>query len=215
MLIQYQQQPQTIFSVLYHPPGLSKKLKNDTISHIKSTAAKHFKKHPSAERFICGDFNHLDSKLLTTLIPVQQKVNFPTRNNARLDLVFIDTQEYIDNGCREKPPALENDHLAIEVPSTYRHNPAQYTSKHKPLITPASIIKLSIELSTLDWFALYGSNSADEKAEILHQSINTLFSKHCPSRSIRVHCEKPVIIYTSDWEAISCQGMPIINAVPL
>jgi hypothetical protein len=87
--------PLVIFAVIYHPLCLPKLSKDGTADHIISTVSKLLHKHSSAKLFICGDFNDLDTESITNIIPVQQIVEFPTRYDSCLDLIFTDIAEYV------------------------------------------------------------------------------------------------------------------------
>ena len=135
------------FSLIYHPPGLKKSLKDNTIEHIITTTSKHLKSYPDTKLFICGDFNDLDTTDITTLLPVSQIVDFPTRADAKLDMIFTDLDEYVSSGCVQLPPILCNDHCAIVVPSSLRVKLPNYVTIEKRGIPPENKIKISEELS--------------------------------------------------------------------
>ena len=186
LLLQQPNQPPIIFANVYHPPGLSKSQKDTTVNHIVSTSSKCLSKHPSAKLFICGDFNDLDTAMLTTLFPVQQIVDFNTRGDSKLDLVFTNIYEYIDMGCVCRPPILTNDHCAIEIPSTSRSSPSKYITVQKRTVTPTAKVAISQELSSHNWSSFYEEKSIDAKVEILQNSLSRLFDKHCPVKTAMV-----------------------------
>lgn len=193
MLMQQERQPPIIFVILYHPPGLPVKSKEQTIEHIISNISKHLKKYPTAKIFITGDFNDLDTEPITNILPVEQIVNFPTRGDNKLDLIFTDIPEYIKSGCNSLPPILTNDHVAIHVSSTNRIHTPKYRTIKKRIVTPASKVAVTAELCSHNWENLYAARTADEKVYILHNDINSILDKHCPYRSVRVPQGKPVI----------------------
>ena len=94
LLLHQPNQPPLIFAIIYHPPGLAKKYCEETIEHIITTVAKLLQKHRNAKLFISGDFNDLEVSPLLLLLPVEQLVNFSTRGERKLDLVFTDVAEY-------------------------------------------------------------------------------------------------------------------------
>ena len=59
LLVKLPEQPPIIVANIYHPPGLCKARKDETVNHIISTAAKYIKKYPSAKMLLTGDFNDL------------------------------------------------------------------------------------------------------------------------------------------------------------
>ena len=76
-----------IYSVIYHPPGLTKDYKNNTTEHIISTASKLLQSYPNAKLVITGDFNDLDTTQISAKLPLREIVNFSTRGDAKLDLI--------------------------------------------------------------------------------------------------------------------------------
>ena len=102
-----------IYSVIYQPPGLTKDHKNNTTEHIISTASKHLQSYPKAKFVITGDFNDLNTTQVSTLLPLHHIVNFPTRGDAKLDLIYTDVDEYVTSGCLQLAPILTNDHTAL------------------------------------------------------------------------------------------------------
>ena len=138
-LLQQESQIPVIYANIYHPPGLPKKSKEQTINHIISNVSKLLQKYPSSKLFLTGDFNDLDTTNITNVLPLDQIVDFPTRGeNCLLDKIFTDIPEYIKSGCRSLPPILTNDHLAIDVPSVNRIPSPKYTTVKKRNITPAT-----------------------------------------------------------------------------
>ena len=182
-----------IYANIYHPPGLAKNIKDDTINHIISTVSKQLKSHPDAKLFICGDLNDLDINQITAMLPVQQIVNFTTRGDATLDVILTDIQEHIESGCKKLPPIQNNDHCAIEVPSSTRIKLPKYVTINKREITPTNKIALTAELQATDWRSVYNCKSVHSKVEIFHKKVQTLFDKHCPVRRVRVPRERPVL----------------------
>lgn len=191
--LKHQDQPPIIYGVLYHPPGLKKQQKDDTINYIIKTIATLQTKYTSAKFLLCGDFNDLDTTEITNLLPLEQLVDFPTRENRMLDLIFTNVQEYIDVGCTQKPPILNNDHCAVSLPPTKRIIKPKYTTIQKHMVTPEAKIAITQELSTYSWDYIYQATSVDEKVELLQTSMQELYDKHCPTRSVRVPTDKPVI----------------------
>ena len=125
LLVKLPEQSPIIVANIYHPPGLCKARKDETVNHIISTAAKYIKKYPSAKMLLTGDFNDLNTSSLTSLLPLHQIVDFATCGNSKLDLVFTDIQEYETSRCICLPPILNNDHCAIEIPPASALRPSK------------------------------------------------------------------------------------------
>ena len=192
-LLQQPNQPPIIFGSIYSPPGLLKRQSDATIDHILSTLAKYTKSHKSAKIFLSGDFNDLNTAEITNLYPLEQIVNFPTRDNNTLDLVFTDIDEYQAGGCKQEPPILTNDHCSIAITSTVRSSRPKYQTIKKRIITPTAKIALTEELLSIPWRNIQDMNNIDQMVEFLHSTINTLYDKHCPEKNVRVPVGKPYI----------------------
>ena len=181
-----------ILCLLYHPPNLLKTQKNSTIDHLLSTASKLLAKHTSSKFIICGDFNDLDTSPLTMVLPLHQLVDFPTRGNHTLDRIFTDCEEYL-NGCEKQPAILHNDHCSISLtPHGYRKC-STYRSVLKHDITPSAKIKISEELSNVNWSFISSEDCIDKKVELFQSFMTNVFDKHCPVRTVRVTIGKPCL----------------------
>jgi hypothetical protein len=177
--------PPIVYAVIYHPPNLAKQQKADTTTHIDTTMASILCKHHSAKFFISGDFNDLQTTEITTLFPVKQMVNFATRGDNMLDLVFTDVCEYQRTGCMREPPILTNDHVAISIPHATRINKVCTTIK-KRMVSPAAKVRISSCINSIDWTAVINNPSIDKKADILQSTMSALLDRHCPVKKVRV-----------------------------
>ena len=182
-----------IFCTAYIPPALPKKKSDDTLEHDISTLAKSVKQHKSAKIFLCGDFNDFDTSEMTNLFPLEQIVTFPTREDRKLDLIFMDIEEYIATACIKEPPILTNDHCAITMPSTNRIPKPKYQAVIKRMITPQSKIAITQELAGTNWACIYKENNVNKKAELFHTKICDIYDKHCLERKVRAPVGKPII----------------------
>lgn len=68
-----------IYACIYHPPGLKKSACDETVDYIISTVSSLSSRFPSAQFVIHGDFNDLDVKPITDMLPLKQIVSFPTQ----------------------------------------------------------------------------------------------------------------------------------------
>jgi hypothetical protein len=184
--------PPVIYGNIYHPPNLLKKQRDETINHIITTMSKYLNKHKSAKFCLCGDFNDLETGAITTLFPITQLVDFPTRGENILDKIFTDVDEYINIGYNRQPAILLNDHCALSIEPTSRKQQPRYHTVKKHMVTPKSKIALTEELSGVSWQELHDHSSVDDKVELFQNTINALYDKHCPMRYIRVPSGSPV-----------------------
>lgn len=124
--------PPVIYGNIYHPPNLLKRQRDETINHIITTMSKYLNKHKSAKFCLCGDFNDLETGAITTLIPITQLVDFPTRGENILDKIFTDVDEYINIGCNRQPAILLNDHCALSIgPTSRKQQPRYHTIRER------------------------------------------------------------------------------------
>ena len=192
-VLQQQNQLPVIYGNIYHPPGLPKKQHEETINHIVSTLSKSLRKHRSAKLVLCGDFNDLDTTPITAMFPVYQIVDFNTRENSRLDLVFTDIAELINHGCKRGPPIQTNDHCSISLPAINASQRPKYQTVQKRLITPSTKIALSQDLASMTWDAIFQEDDVEKQVEMFHSTITKVFDKHCPVQTARVPVGKPCI----------------------
>ena len=142
---------------------------------------------------MCGDFNDLETTEITTLLPLEQIINFATRGEITLDKIFTYVQEYIDCGCISEPPILNNDHCAVALPPVQRIRRPKHITVKKHLVTPKSKLAISEELNSYDWDFIHAEPNVDKKVELLQHSMSELFNKNCPIRHVRKPIDKPVV----------------------
>ena len=171
-LIKLPDQHPIIFGILYSPPNLLKNQSEVTIEHILSSIAKYTSKHKTAKILLCGDFNNL---------------------NTSEHLILTDIEEYKSAGCVKEAPILTNDHCAIAIPSANCIPKPKYHPIKKRIITQSAKIALTQELSSITWNEMYKLESADEKVNYPHSTVNKIYDKHCPIKNIRAPVNKPYI----------------------
>lgn len=109
-------QPTIVYASAYHPPNLRKALCDSTIDHIIGTVSQLSSKYPHSKFVIYGDFNDLDTSHITNILPLEQIVTFPTREQNTLDLVFTNIEHYTTKPtdmCVKAPPIGSSDHCSI------------------------------------------------------------------------------------------------------
>ena len=175
-----------IYGIIYHPPGLTKHEKDFTIGHIISSMSAFISRWNNAKFFICGDFNDLDTSDIKSAFPLDQLVDFPTRGDSFLDLVFSDVHEYISIGCCQESPILNNDHCAISISSPSRVTASKYKTLSKHLVSHNAKSKITRELIDHCWSDIYLEQDVNAKVDMFQMYIKDLFCKHCPLRKVRV-----------------------------
>ena len=184
-----------IYACIYHPPGLKKSACDETVDYIIGTVSSLSSRFPSAQFVIHGDFNDLDVKPITDMLPLKQIVSFPTHKQNKIDLVFTDVQWYCDNPestCLSAPPIGRSDHSSIILTSTLRHK-TRYQGVKKRDITEKSKIGISTDLASQSWEHVMSETNPDSKAEIFQQTVSSIVEKWCPIKTVRVPVGKKPI----------------------
>lgn len=115
-----------IVCVVYHPPRAA--TAQMLLDHLINTADALRVTYPAAKLVICGDFNRLDTSDLQHQLTLTQVVDFPTHDQATLDLILSDlSQQY--QPPQPLPPIGRSTH------STVVWRPAPTTSVPTPAVT--------------------------------------------------------------------------------
>jgi hypothetical protein len=181
-----------IYGVVYHPGGLTTALKQATVDHVVATVSSLTTKHKHAKLCLHGDFNDLDSSTITDALPLHQIVDFPTRGNNKLDLIFTDIDEYRHVGCTKEPPLANNDHCAISIPPT-SIKALPYVSITKRKVSESSKIAVSRHLASIDWNTIISEIDIDSKVLHLHHTVKEIVDTYCPMVKVRAPQGKPVL----------------------
>ena len=103
----------TIVGCIYHPPNLSERRCDKTLTHIEEILEEIWEKFGNINLIVCGDFNDLNVYALRTQYRLVQMVNFATRDDAILDLVICNNPEYYV--CTRLPPLATSDHDSVII----------------------------------------------------------------------------------------------------
>ena len=78
--------------------------------------------YPGCGLLLCGDFNRLDIRRITSQFKLKQIVNKPTRGDQILDLVMTNMPQLCDNkSVQTLPPFGLSDHNVVTVCPKTRH----------------------------------------------------------------------------------------------
>lgn len=77
-----------ILCLVYHPPRAP--TAHLLTNHIIDTADTIRVRYPTAKLVVCGDFNRLDTSEIAHHLNLTQVVDFPTHEQATLDLILTD-----------------------------------------------------------------------------------------------------------------------------
>ena len=67
-----------------------------------------------------------------------------------------------------------------------------YVKREKRLITPERRNSLLSDLASANWEEVLSSATVNEKVAALHNTINQLLDKHCPTRIVKERSDKPL-----------------------
>ena len=168
--------------LVYCVPGADEK---NCVSTLEDVIDQCNVKHPDAANIIVGDFNHVKLKHL------HQYVNFPTRDNATLDLCYSNIR---DAYKAYKLPAIgASDHSTIQLSPTYvaKHRKTKNRKLIKTIIDDACIETCQATFHTTDWETLLNTN-IDQSADVLSSYINFTIESNSASKEVWLnHNSKP------------------------
>lgn len=119
--LQQPKQPTIKYVSIYHPPGLKRAVCDNTINHVVITVSQLYRRCPASKFVIYGDLNDLQMTRVSDVLPLKQIVQFPTRGNNMLDLVFTDIDWYTikpELRCQKSASIGRSDHCSIILSST-------------------------------------------------------------------------------------------------
>ena len=117
-----------IVCVVYHPPRAP--TAPLLINHIIETADQLRLRFPASKLIVCGDFNRLDISEIAHHLNLTQVVNFPTHEQATLDLILTDMAEQY-SPPRPLPPLGRSTHITILwTPAPSTSIPRQKVTRH-------------------------------------------------------------------------------------
>ena len=171
-----------IYCCIYHPPTTCAELLNVSLDHLHSTTQQLLMKNRAAKLFVCGDFNRLPTAEYESCFGLRQLVNFDTRGEAVLDLMFTDISEYT-NPTR-LAPLVTNDHCCIMLSSFSLGSIYRTTSRRR--IAESDRVTICHAIATHDWRDVIACADIDEKVSLYDDTINHILNKQCPVRQLRV-----------------------------
>ena len=180
-----------IIGCVYHPPNASVA---ETHDYLSSNIIKLSKKYPNAKFTITGDFNRLPIQDIQTQNNLRNIVNFNTREDAMLDLILTDSDEY-DNAV-ELSPIANNDHCCILV-NGVETGSRKYKKIKKRLVNEQRKISVYHAVALERWQEVFEASNVHDKALAFHQIIDRILDKHCPKQTLKCRADKPPWITNS------------------
>ena len=180
-----------IIGCVYHPPNASVA---ETHDYLSSNIIKLSKKYPNAKFTITGDFNRLPIQDIQTQNNLRNIVNFNTREDAMLDLILTDSDEY-DNAV-ELSPIANNNHCCILV-NGVKTGSRKYKKIKKRLVNEQRKISVYHAVALERWQEVFEASNVHDKALAFHQIIDRILDKHCPKQTLKCRADKPPWITNS------------------
>ena len=208
VLVSYKNFKPLIICCIYHPPNADQ---TTTIEYITNTILKLTPKHPNAQYVLTGDFNRLPTDGICEQFALKHLVEFPTRDSAKLDVILTDIPEY--QPAKKLSPLARNDHCCILVEGQQFHK-SMYVKREKRLITPERRNSLLSDLASANWEQVLSSATVNEKVAALHNTINQLLDKHCPTRIVKERSDKPLWMTPSILKLIDAKDKAYQKGCP-
>ena len=117
----------------------------------------------------------------------EEKVNFNTTANAKLDLIMTDIAEY--KSAIELAPIANNDHCTILL-KRCPASTSSYVSLKRRLITTERMQSVLLDLAKEELQDVLSLNNIHKIVEALHKTINDILNKHCPFVTIKKREDK-------------------------
>ena len=164
--------------VIYVPPGLCK----DVHQHISDFLVNEFdallSANPHSNIIIAGDFNDFSCAIFEEELALSGKVNIPTRGDAILDKIFIDSDfsTVFDEYATIGPPIDNSDHCSILLRSTLHMRDA--SSRCIPVwdFRSSNLDEFVFRLSTVDFTAIESTVSVDAMCDMFYQLLHSCLS---------------------------------------
>ena len=166
-----------LIGCIYHPPSAC----NSTmISHIMETLDFCSKKHPNLRVILTGDFNKLPDSALRSY-PLRQVVKGVTRQNATLDKIYTDLDDWYLAPEIHAPVANSDHNTVLFQPSAFRPR----TNGFNRLTLRRSVssngkVLLAHALAAWNWSPLYRMQSTDDMLLYFYSVIQSLLDTHLP-----------------------------------
>ena len=174
-----------ILCVAYHPPRAA--TAQLLAEHIIETADALKVRYPAAKLVVCGDFNKLDVSNILHQLNLTQVVEFPTHQQATLDLIMTDlTQLY--SPPKPMAPMGRSTHLSImwtPAPTTSLPRSA-VTRTHRPM-TDSAMREFGQWVTQHQWTEVMEAEDVYAKWQHYITTTTEAFHRYFPTRRVTVH----------------------------
>ena len=188
--------PRKLFAIAaYIPPNYAMPRGRACLQHVADLVLTISNRHQDPLIIVGGDFNQWDiSEALSEFDNIMEVSTPPTRGDRRIDRLFTNWQEYIEEaGCI--PPlhteevdgevAVSDHQVQYLISRLPRRNPVKWESySYRPYSTTGERDFLE-ELGRHDWRGLLRMSGVNAKTEELHRVLSDLLGRHFPIKTVR------------------------------
>ena len=177
----------------YIPPGYPVPRGRACLQHISDLVLTIKNRHDEPLILVGGDFNQWDvNSALAEFIDMQEVVTPATRGDRKIDKLFTNWPEYVEEGgcC----PPLQTEEIDGVINKS-DHN-VQYVLSRVPMKEPVKLetfthrpyciageVAFLDELRATDWQCVTGCTSVNGKVDKLHHIFDDLLNKHFPMKT--------------------------------
>ena len=185
-----------VLVVVYIPPGYDVPRGKACIQHVCDLLQDAKRKYKDALICVGGDFNQWKIEEAVLDFPdISEIVTPPTRNDRRIDRLFVNWSENIVDKTCMLPLEAENaagqrtavsDHRLQFVASVLQKKEAVKWEKftYRPF-NPAAVGPFVEEMKNKSWEQVYGAIGSEEKAAALQSVIDDMMSRHFPLKTVK------------------------------
>lgn len=173
---------------VYHPPANFPYEVSDLINTLFDQIEE-IRKQTSANIFLCGDFNKIDEKEISTATGLKQIVKTPTRGKNTLDFVFTNIKNLYENP-EIFSSLLNSDHRCILVKpkDIVKTRPKRYLVEFRDIRKKESF---TAALGNLDLSKYAREKCPNVLTNKFTIDLQRLLDQYCPIRRVKVSDKDP------------------------
>ena len=179
----------------YIPPGYTVTKGRACLQYIADLVLTIKNRNAEPLIMVAGDFNQWDvGAALAEFSDMEEVVTPPTRADKKIDKIFTNWADHIDEGGCIPPlrteeiqgSFTESDHnIQYCVSRIPRKEPVKWeTYTYRPYTTQGEAAFVD-EMRTVDWTELLGSQDVNEKVGMLHAVLGDMMNRHFPLKTVR------------------------------
>ena len=186
-----------VVACIYLPPNLSHDKIEQAYDYLLDGYDKLITESPDSAFVITGDFNPngngFEPKTLSIHCKLKQIVRSPTRNEATLDLIFTNIQDFYSEPSISAPLGT-SDHACVKLQSLNEVYVGNLKRKVKVRpIKDSSLTSFRSWLSNFDWSNVCSITALDEKVDEFTNILTNAIEAFFPTKLIKFCNDKPFI----------------------